>query len=124
MFSEIMYQPDRFIGGDDPATTIRVLAQREHTMMHQNQRLLSLVATLIRQTGGDTIVVTPESQKSVPVRFGIAIRNDEVGNIHLSLVNAASVLPEGVMAPASDESKAPDEAEPKTGETATDEASN
>lgn len=120
MFSETIYQPDRFVGGDDPATTIRVLIQREHQMMHQNMRLLSLIAAAIKQHGGDTLSLTPEFLRSVPPRFGIAFRNDEVGNVHLSLVGPAVLSIGDDIANAETEA----EAESNPGEPTNDDAGN
>ncbi len=118
MFSEIIYQPDRFVGGDDPATTIRVLAQREHTMMHQNLKLMTMLASAIKQNGVGPLVLTRESQDGVPSRFGIHFQHDAVGNLQLSIVD--------VTTPAiADEAKQSEsDSEPKTEEPTTDEANN
>lgn len=131
MYEGTLFQPDRFVGGDDPATTIRALLGREHVIHHHNMRLMTLLATLIKQHGiGDTIVLAPEAQKEVPPRFGIHFRDDDGGNLHLTIVNVGSAIPDGVLASAdglqpdaSEQSNEPpdDEAGPTSGD---DEASN
>lgn len=85
MFGGAMFTPDRFVGGDDPGTTIRALVLRDHDMQAGNMRLLTFIAALIKQNGVE-LKIEKGTLESLPPRFGIHHRHDATGSIILTLV--------------------------------------
>ena len=85
MFHGTMFTPDRFIGGDDPATTIRALVLRDQGFSGANLRLINWLAACIQINGG-ALKLDKETLEALPNRFGIHHRHDATGAVILSVV--------------------------------------
>lgn len=85
MFGGVMWTPDKFVGGDDPATVIRALVGRDHDMQAGTMRLLTFIAALVKQGGGE-LRIEKETIDALPPRFGLHHRHDQTGALVLTIV--------------------------------------